>query len=124
MDQKYTHKKHTQKQLTAIFAELSGQTRDKLQNSTWINPLNDQSLRLSMEGYQFLVFNLKFKAYKFILETPLLNKNLLQLERYYPGMYFILKNQYLYLFDEDQASYLTLLGNDVKAYLRNLEINS
>ena len=63
----------------------------------------------------------KLKTYKFELPEPLNNKNLLQLERYFQGMYYLQKNQVIVVFDEQEASMLTLYGGDLKSYLNNLE---
>jgi len=66
---------------------------------------------------------LKLTAYKFEVDTPLTNKNLLQLERYFQGMYFILRDK-LFVFDEAEASMITLMDGDIVKYLLNLESTS
>jgi hypothetical protein len=55
------------------------------------------------------------------MDEPLTNKNLLQLERYFQGMYYLQKNQVIVVFDEQEASMLTLYGGDLRSYLNNLE---
>jgi hypothetical protein len=39
-------------------------------------------------------------------------------------MYYILNNKKFFLFDESEASMLSLMGGDLKTYLDNLEINT
>lgn len=121
---KSTLKRFTQHQLTRIFLEATSGTiasAQDLRYKIWINPTDNNSLRLSLEGYRFLVQVVKLKTYKFELPEPLNNKNLLQLERYFQGMYYLHKNEMIVVFDEQEASMLTLYGNDLKTYLNNLE---
>ena len=121
---KSTLKRFTQQQLTRVFLEATSGTiasSQDLRYKIWINPTDNNSLRLSLEGYRFLVQVVKLKTYKFELPEPLNNKNLLQLERYFQGMYYLHKNEMIVVFDEQEASMLTLYGNDLKSYLNNLE---
>lgn len=67
---------------------------------------------------------LKIESYEFPLSEPLTNYNLLQLDRYFQTMYYILNNKKFFLFDESEASMLSLMGGDLKTYLDNLEINT
>ena len=121
---KSTPKRFTQQQLTKVFLESTGGTiasAQDLRYKIWVNPTDNNSLRLSLEGYRFLVQVVKLKTYKFELPEPLNNKNLLQLERYFQGMYYLQKNQVIVVFDEQEASMLTLYSGDLKSYLNNLE---
>ena len=121
---KSTPKRFTQQQLTKVFLETTGGSIGSAQDlryQIWLNPTDNNSLRLSLEGYRFLVQEVKLKTYKFELLEPLTNKNLLQLERYFQGMYYLQKNQVIVVFDEQEATMLTLYGNDLKSYLTNLE---
>jgi hypothetical protein len=89
----------------------------------WFNPTDDNSLRLSFSGYKFVKVKLNLMSYDFDLDEPLSNRNLLQLERYFQGMYYLFKNTKLIVFDEQEATMLTLHSSDLKTYLDNLEIN-
>ncbi len=92
--------------------------------SMWINPTDDNSLRLSLSGLQYVKSNLDLKSYEFKLSDELTNGNLLQLERLFKGMYYLLRRQKIIVFDEEEAMMLTLHGNDLKRYLDNLESTS
>lgn len=75
-----------------------------------------------MTGYQFLVKELKLKAYVFELELPLTNKNLLQLERFFPGPYYYWSRTAKFIvFDEQDAVWLELQGSNLSTYLDNLQ---
>ena len=124
---KSSHKRYTQRQLTKIFVEQAdfpiGQTTD-LQLRWWKNPTDDTSLRLSLAGLQFVKAVLKLQSYEFTLPDDLTNHNLLQLERWFKGMYYLLKRHKIILFEEEEALMLTLHGSDLKTYLDNLESQS
>ena len=93
-----------------------------MQKRWWVNPTNNDSLRLSLAGLQFVKANLKLQSYDFKLDNELTNHNLLQLERLFKGMYYLLKRQKIIVFEEEEALMLTLHGSDLKGYLDNLEI--
>lgn len=92
-----------------------------MQQHWWMNPTDPDSLRLSMVGLAFVRNELKLEIYSFILPDEITNRNLLQLERYFPSMYYLVKRQKLFVFDEQEALMLTLHANDLKSYLENLE---
>jgi hypothetical protein len=124
---KSTPKRYTQRQLTQIFAQQAnipiGQTSDH-QRLWWMNPTDNQSLRLSLQGLQFVKSQLKLQSYDFALPEELTNHNLLQLERLFKGMYYLLKRQKIIVFEEEEALMLTLHSNNLKAYLDTLETTS
>ena len=117
-------KRYTQRQLTKIFVEQAsfpiGQTTD-LQLRWWKNPTDDTSLRLSLAGLQFVKAVLKLQSYEFALPEELTNHHLLQLERQFKSMYYLLKRQKIIVFESEEATMLTLYGNDLKSYLDSLE---
>lgn len=121
---KFTPKRYSQKQLTKIFSEQSRRPVSDLKQ-IWQNFTNDASLRLSISGFEFLVNELKLKAYYFNLDKPLTNKNLIQLERFFPGPYYYWSrtNKFI-VFDEQDAMWLELQANDLAGYLNKLEINT
>jgi hypothetical protein len=120
-------KRYSQRQLTQIFVQQAdipiGQTSD-YQKLWWANPTNDQSLRLSLQGLQFVKAQLKLQSYDFVLPEELTNHNLLQLERLFKGMYYLLKRQKIIVFEEEEALMMVLHGSDLKTYLDNLESQS
>lgn len=87
----------------------------------WINPTNDSSLRLSREGYDVISKRNDIKSYTHDLQKKILPKTLLQLERTITQPYFIKNLQTLILFDQKNSVILTLYGNDLQAYLDNVE---
>lgn len=93
-----------------------------MQKRWWKNPTDPTSIRLSLAGLQFVKANLKIQSYEFALEEELTNQNLLQLERLFKGMYYLLKRQKIIVFEESEALMLTLHGNNLKGYLDSLEI--
>ena len=121
------NKRYTQLQLTKIFVVQAdipiGHTTD-MQRRWWKNPTDPDSLRLSLAGLQMVKAVLKLQSYEFELSRELTNHNLLQLERLFKGMYYLLKRQKIIVFDEEEATWLTLYGNDLVSYLNNMESNS
>ena len=120
-----TPKRFKQSQLTKVFFEILGSpgTVSPLRTfhyNLWHNPKDDSSLRLSLQGYNILKKN-DIKSYTFELSEPLTNKNLLQLERHFPGMYFLFRAQKITVYDEQEATMLTLMDSNLKSYLDNLE---
>lgn len=95
----------------------------KLSYAIWNNPKDPNSLRLTTQGYKFVVQDLKLKSYKFEFELPLANRHLLQLERLFQGMYYLLGVHKIVVFDEQEATMLTLMDGDLKTYLDNLDAN-
>jgi hypothetical protein len=121
---KSTLKRYTQRQLTKIFSEQSKRPVADLK-IIWQNSTNDNSLRLSIIGFELLVTELKIKAYYFALDKPLTNKNLIQLERFFPGLYYYwTRTNKFIVFDEQDAMWLELQDNDLAGYLDNLETNT
>lgn len=75
-----------------------------------------------MTGYQFVTKELKLVTYSFELPKPLTNKNLIQLERLFPGPYYYWSRTAKFIvLDEQDASWLQLLGGDLASYLDSLE---
>jgi hypothetical protein len=103
-----------------MFAELSNRQLTTFRYAIWNNPKDDTSLRLSLAGYKFVVLELKLKAYQFEMKRVLANKHLLLLERYFQGMYYLLGAHKIVVFDEQEASMLSLMDGDLATYLENL----
>ena len=121
---KSSPKSYTQRQLTKIFiqqADLPISVTTDMQRRWWKNPTDDNSLRLSLAGLQFVKANLKLQSYDFELPEELTNHNLLQLERQFKSMYYLLKRQKIIVFEESEAMMLTLHSGNLKAYLDSIE---
>ena len=95
----------------------------EMQQRWFKNPTDPNSLRLTLAGLQFVKAVLKLQSYEFPLREELTNHGLLQLERVFKGMYYLLKRQKLIVFEMEEASMITLYGNDLRGYLDNLEQN-
>jgi hypothetical protein len=124
---KSSPKRYTQRQLTKIFVQqgnLPIAETSTFQKLWWMNPTDTDSLRLTLQGLQFVKAILKLQSYEFVLPDELTNHNLLQLERSFKGMYYLLKRQKIIVFEEEEAMMLTLHGSDLKGYLDNLESTS
>ena len=118
------NKRYTQRQLTKIFVDQAGipigMTTD-MQRRWWKNPTDPDSLRLSLAGLQFVKANLKLQSYDFELPEELTNHQLLQLERYFKGMYYLLKRQKIIVFESEEATMLHLHSGNLKSYLDSIE---
>jgi organic radical activating enzyme len=113
--------------LDKLFAGILGLRKvysTDYQRVWWMNPTDPNSLRLTLQGLQFVKANLKLQSYEFVLPAELTNHNLMQLERSFQGMYYLLKRQKIIVFEESEALMLTLHGSDLKSYLDNLESQS
>jgi hypothetical protein len=121
---KSSHKRYTQRQLTEIFCKQAGIpfTHDYT-TAWWVNPLDNNSLRLTFHGLKFTKSNLGLSSYEFELPDTVTNLDLLRLERLFPGPYFLIKRTKFIVFEEQEASMMTLLSSDLTQYLDNLEIN-
>ena len=121
---KSTHKRYTQLQLTKIFIQQAdfpiSMTTD-MQRRWWKNPTDPNSLRLTLQGLQFVKAVLKIQSYDFQLPDDLTNQQLLQLERQFKGMYYLLKRQKILVFEEEEAMMIVLHGNNLVSYLDNIE---
>jgi DNA-binding transcriptional ArsR family regulator len=124
---KSTHKRYSQLQLTKIFinqADLPLGVTTEMRQRWWKNPTDPASLRLSLQGLQFVKAVLKIQSYEFALPEELTNHHLLKLERQFKGMYYLLKRQKIIVFEEEEAMMLTLHGNNLALYLDNIESTS
>ena len=123
-----TPKTYNQAQLTKKYIELAGPDTSlnyqELKKAVWWNFTDNNSLRLTAYGFRFLIKVLNITHYSFTLKQRLANKNLIQLERFFPGVYFLYRNELIIVFDESDASMLALLDGDLKTYLENLEVNN
>ena len=127
MSKSSQNKRYTQRQLTKIFcqqADIPVANVTDMQRRWWKNPTDDNSLRLSLAGLQVVKAVLKLTAYDFALPAELTNQQLLQLERQFKGMYYLLKREKIIVFEEEEAMMIVLHGNDLVSYLDNIETNN
>ena len=127
MSKSSQNKRYTQRQLTKIFcqqADIPVAHVTDMQRRWWKNPTDDNSLRLSLAGLQVVKAVLKLTAYDFALPAELTNQQLLQLERQFKGMYYLLKREKIIVFEEEEAMMIVLHGNDLVSYLDNIETNN
>jgi hypothetical protein len=121
-------KRYTQRQVTEIFCTQLGITTDpkEFKNLWWQNPTDPHSLRLSYYGYKMVKKMLKLTTWEFDLPSTLTMGQLLQLERTFQGVYFLVNRKdhsKIVLLDEQEAVMLTLYANDLPGYLKNLQQN-
>lgn len=123
---KSSPKKYGQIQLTKLLAEqakaklASTESWHSIRQVIWFNPTEDSSLRLTHSGYNFFK-KLGYKGYEINLEQQgLVNKHLLILERHFPGVYMLVNAKKIILFDEEYASLIILMNNDLVRYLETL----
>jgi hypothetical protein len=117
---KSSHKRYSQRQLTEIFCaqgNIPAAKTTEMQLLWWMNPTDPHSLRLSAYGLKYAKVDLKLKSYEFALAEELNNLHLMQLERLFQGMYYLMKRQKIIVFEEQEAMMLTLHGNNLKQYL-------
>ena len=99
-----------------------GSVRDNIDHfrKVWFfNPLNAASMRLTKTGFQFCTKNAEIQYYKHDLDSVLLPKTLLQMEKYFPAPYYISYQNELRVFDERTSMTLILYNNDLQKYLDN-----
>ena len=96
----------------------------EMQKRWWVNPTDPNSLRLSMMGLSFVRNELNLDCYPFLLPAETTNQNLLQLERYFPSMYYLVGRDKIFVFEESEAVMLSLYQGDLKKYLDSLESTS
>jgi hypothetical protein len=94
-----------------------------VENQWWYNPINQNSLRLTRVGFNWINKHTKFKLHSIKLQEKILPKQLLQLERLLHGPYFIQSLINLHVYDEQDTIMLQLHGGDLGSYLNNLQKN-
>jgi hypothetical protein len=132
-----TPKRHTQRSALEYLAskdpnlifEFSSRVAEDLSKFWWL-PTNPNSLRLSPHGRNAI----SSKCWRFSIRhwsedhnrwIGLTNKNLLTIERKFPGIYYLESPtaDYIEIFEEEDATFLTLLGGDIYQFLAILDQN-
>jgi hypothetical protein len=91
-------------------------------NRWWFNPINHNSLRMTMDGYAFVNKYTPMLKWHFIeLQDKMMPKQLLQMERLITAPYVIRQLASIYVLDETVAIMLQLHAGDLNTYLQNLE---
>lgn len=111
----------TQKIVETSGRSADGLTLEQLRKSWWFNPLNASSMRLTREGVSYAVNNAKIQPFYHDLESIILPKTLLQLEKILEHPYFIVQLKKIAVFDEVTSLTLTLYDNDLQKYLDNVQ---
>jgi len=88
----------------------------------WFNPINHNSLRMTMDGYTFVSkYTPQLKWHYVELKDRIMPKQLLQMERLVDSPYVIRRLANIYVLDETTAIMLQLHAGDLNTYLQNLE---
>jgi len=90
---------------------------DHFRKVWFFNPLNASSMRLTKTGFQFCTKTAEIQHYRHQIDVVLLPKTLLQMEKYFPGPYYISYHNELRLFDQATSVTLSLYDNDLQKYL-------
>lgn len=122
---KFSHKKYNQTQLTKILADNHRVSWVSLRRTIWFTPTDDHSLRLTFNGLQFFI-RAGYQSTVVEVKTShplghLTNRYLLELDRYYPSVYYISQTKKLYMFDDEYATMLLLLDGDLDRYIEMLK---
>lgn len=109
--------------LTCSTDERTSKQRQGLDHPAnwWYNPTNPQSLRLSLQGFN-LVRRFDLPNWQFKLESNVLAKTYLQMERHFASPYYI-TNRTVTVWGERESIMLALHGNNLQQYLDNLSEN-
>lgn len=95
-----------------------------VEHQWWYNSINPSSLRLTRQGYDWIKKHTPIKFYSVTLQSKILPKQLLQLERLIKNPYIIRQLDKLELVGEEDVIMLQLHGGDLVTYLNNLENNN
>lgn len=93
---------------------------DKLAWIIWRNPTNQDSLRLTRQGYKWAIETCKQTGYKFEIESTITNGALLNLERSIEAPYFIQDRKHISFLSERDAIMMELHAHDLNGYLLSL----
>ena len=89
------------------------------------NPLNHNSLRLTLPGHNWFTKQSKFQSHKIELASAVGSKQMLQLEDLFTAPYYIQHTgTVIHVFSDTDAVMLQLHAGDLKQYLDNLESNN
>ena len=92
-----------------------------MRQSWWFNPTNIHSMRLSNSGFKFTTTRVDIKHYSHDLDTKIMPKTLIQLERSLRYPYYIANLTTIKVFDEAMSVTLILYNNDLQTYLDNVQ---
>jgi hypothetical protein len=93
----------------------------KMRQIWWFNPTNIHSMRLSNSGFKFATTRVNIKHYSHDLETKILPKTLIQLERSIGYPYYIANLSCIKVFDQATSVTLILYNNQLQTYLDNVQ---
>jgi hypothetical protein len=114
------------KSCEAVGAEnITTETVEATRRVWFRNPLNHNSLRLTLPGYNWFTKKSKFRSYKIELASAVGSKQMLQLEDLFTAPYYIQHTgTVIHVFSDTDAVMLQLHAGNLKQYLDNLESNN
>ena len=86
----------------------------------WTNPLNEESLRLSRSGFQWVKDCTSLPFWKVSIKTEMLPKTFLKLEKALSAPYYIDNLKSLTVFSEEDLIMIQLHAGDLETYLDNI----
>jgi hypothetical protein len=90
-------------------------------HALWVNASNPNSLRLTINGYNWAIRICNQTAYKVVTNNFISNGTLLKLERLMTAPYYINEKNKLNLFSEQDSIMLSLHSGNLNRYLKDLE---
>jgi hypothetical protein len=104
--------------------EVSNETITATRRVWFRNPLNYNSLRLTLPGYNWFTKKSNFTSHRIDLESSVNGQQMLQLEQLFTAPYYILQtNIVIHVFSDVDAVMLQLHAGNLKQYLNNLSSN-
>ena len=116
---------HNQRYYTEAFLQAAGIDaihHIEYEKVWWWNYTTPTTLRLNKFGLNFVQKNTQLPIYTFDLPTPLSNKNLIQLSRFFTCPYFIKNIDSVLLLGKEEATMLKLHADNLQQYLNNMQI--
>jgi len=109
----------TIKFLEAAHGSLEQYSVEGFRKIWWFNPINLTSMRLTKIGVNFAIEKAKIYYYKHKINSRIMPKTLLQLERILEYPYFVQDLETILIFDERTSLVLTLYNDNLQSYLNN-----
>ena len=113
----------TKAELTLSLMKAANIAEDKFHAcnwSWWQNPVNQNSWRLSQRGHELFRYELKVQALVHTVTSSLKNNRmLLLLEKHLTTPFYILSQDRIVFFSENDSIMITLLDDNIEQYLKN-----
>lgn len=121
-----TKSTHNQQSCTQDILRTAGQDPalyTSVIKTWWWNHTNQETLRLSKLGIQYIQKYTRIPVYECNLPEPLRNRTLIQLGRLMTCPYYINKVDQILLLGKEETVLLKLHADNLQQYLDNLELN-